>query len=319
MIYLKQYFFFPFIFTLINLFSFSQTSTLEIHKESPKSSSEKTIASQFNRVMVIPFETKMYMSEADKDISEKTGKNQKEICEIFRKGICNNVFIEAKMIYNSTFKSLSMHSQDPELIADLDFIYKSIGYKYLPVPLTPDTSRKTPLGTLKSASDKAREVFDGNKTGNKSTPTSNNGPGTGINNGQISTPPQVSEKYMATSIVNPEVLAFLSSKYECDFFIFINQMDFVVPPNTDYRNLSSGNYSRMIKIHYSIFNKSGKEIYGDAAKTFVSSSDNDAQAIVNSKFDGLAKEIVSHLENPNHSKEPGEKKPEKSRSSYDEY
>ena len=81
--------------------AFSQSSTLEFNKETQKPPSKNLPDAVYNRVMIIPFEPKMYMSQADREISEKTGKTQEEIREVFRKGICNNVFIEAKMVHNS--------------------------------------------------------------------------------------------------------------------------------------------------------------------------------------------------------------------------
>lgn len=311
-------FFLLFFSFFLFLSAFPQSSTLEIPKDKKNPSAKDLPVAQYNRVMVIPFEPKMYMSQADKEISSKTGKTQDEIREIFRKGICNNVFIETKMVHNSVYKSLSMYSEDPEIIADLDYIYKSIGYKYTPVPVQPDTAKPTALSSLKNATDKAQGLFDSNSSVKEE-------PGTKIKNGQISSTPESREKFMNTSIVNPEALAYLSTKYECDFFVFINQMDLVVPPNTDYRDLSSDDYSRLIKIHYTILHKNGNEIYGDAVKAYFSSRENDAVAIVNSNFDDLAKEIVSHLADPDQEKATRDKKKtehkkaNENKSSFDDY
>ena len=211
-----------------------------------------------------------------------------------------------------------MHSEDPEIITDLNYIYKSIGYKYTSVPVPPDTAKPTAVSSLKKATDKAQGIFD-DKSSNKEEP------GTKIKNGQLSSSPGTHEKFMNTTMVNPDALAYLSAKYECDFFVFINQMDLVVPPNTDYRDLSSDDYSRLIRIHYTILHKNGNEIYGDAAKAYFSSRENDATAIVNSNFDGLAMEIVSHLADPNQSKAIQEKtleekkKAKQHKSSFEDY
>lgn len=320
--FLPFYFFFLFSF-LFCLLSFSQSSTLEINKDSEKSASKDLPETQYNRVMVIPFESKMYMSQVDKEISEKTGKNTQEIREIFRRGIVNNVFIETKMVHSSAYGSVSMHSEDPEIISDLDYVYKSFGYKYIPVPVQPDTAKPTAVSSLKKATDKAQEVFEGRQSA--SGGRNKEEPGTKIKDGQISSTPENREKFMNTTIVNPEALAYLSSKYQCGLFIFVNQMDLVVPPGTDYRELSSDNYSRLIKFHYTILNASGNEIYGDAAKFYFSSRENDASAIVNSHFSEIAKEIVSHLPDPNQAKAMQEKKKEekkkanKQQSSFDDY
>lgn len=327
MVSLKSSTSFIFFFFLLHL-SFSQSSTLEINKDKRKPSSESSPDACFNRVMIIPFEPKMYMSQVDKELSENTKKNlpdtqsiaqkQRNIREIFRKGICNNLFIETKMVHNSAYRAVSMFSEDPEIIADLDYIYKSIGYKYTPVHARPDTTKPTAVASLKKATDKAQEIFDTKVSASEQ-------PGTKIKNGQISSTPENREKFMSTAIVNPDALAYLSSKYECDFFVFVNQMDFVVPPNTDYRDLSNDDYSRLIKMHYTILHKNGNEIYADAAKEYSSSRENDANAIVISNFDDLAKEIVSHLGDPNQQKavqdkrQEEKKKAKQQRSSFDDY
>lgn len=306
---------FYFLFALV---SFPQSSTLEIHKDKKNNTASDLPENKFNRVMIIPFETKMYMSQIDKEISEKTGKPKEEIKEIFRKGIVNNVFIEAKMVHQSAYKSLSMYSEDPEIITDLDRIFKSIGYNYVPVHVPPDTSRQTAVASLKKATEKVQDIFDG-KTNNKEEP------GASIKNGQVHAVPENREKYMNTTMMNPDLLPYLSAKYECDYFIFINQLDLVIPPNTDYRDLGSDDYSRLVKVHYTILYKNGSEIYGDAVKTYISSRENDAQNIVNLQFGGLAKEIVSHLTDPHQTKavqqknKADQKKANEHRSSFDDY
>lgn len=315
--FLPFYFFFLFSF-FFPLLSFSQSSTLEINKDHERSVSEDLPETQYNRVMVIPFDPKMYMSQIDKEISEKTGKNADEIREIFRRGISNNVFIETKMIHNSAYSSVSMHSEDPEIISDLDYIYKSFGYKYVPVPVPPDTAKPTAVSSLKKATGKAQELFEGMNPPKEE-------PGAKIKNGQIYSTPENREKFMNTTVVNPDALAYLSSKYQCELFVFVNQMDLVVPPGTDYRELSSDDYSRLIKFHYTILNKSGSEIYGDAAKIYFSSRENDASAIVNGYFDEIAREIAFHLPDPSEAKAMQEKKKEekkkanKQQSSFEDY
>lgn len=300
--------------------AFSQSSTLEIHKDKKTSTAQAVPEAVFNRVMIIPFDPKMYMSQCDKEISEKTGKDADGIRETFRKGICNNTFIEAKMVHNSVYKSLSMYSEDPEIIADQSFIYQSVGYKYLPVPARPDTAKTTAISSLQKASEKAQGIFEKGPETKKPAEE-----GTKINEGQIVSHPSAREKYMNTEITNPDALAYLSAKYECDIFIFINQMDLVVPPNTDYRDLASDDYSRLLKFHYTIVGKNGKEIYGDAAKAYFSSRENDAQSIVNGQFDDIAKEIVSHLPDPNQAKALQQKKNEEQKkakqhkSSFDDF
>lgn len=267
---------------------FAQSSTLEIHREQKKTTSADLPETRFNRVMIIPFDHKMYMSQIDREIHEKTGKSAEEIVEIFRRGAANSVFIETRQVQSSKYTAISMHSEDPEIIADLDYIYKSIGYKYLPVPTPPDTGKPAATASLKKATDKAQSLFDG-ISGAKEEP------GTRIKEGQLSSVSETREKYMHTEIVNNDALAYLSAKYECDVFVFVNQLDIVIPPGTDYRELSSDNYSRLIKTHYTIFNKGGAVLYGNAAKTWFSSRENDAQQIAAKYFVEIAKEIASHL------------------------
>lgn len=308
--------FFIFLSSFFIPHSFAQSSTLEINNEKSPVGKNDLPPLQYNRVMVIPFEEKMYMSQIDKEISEKTGKTQNEIREIFRKAICNNVFIETKMAHDRFYSAVSMHSEDPEIIADLNYIYQSIGYKYLPVPSPHDTAKPTAVSSLKKATDKAQEIFDEKKEGES---------GTKIQEGQIVSHPDNREKYMSVAVVNREMLSTLSLKYECEYFIFINQLDLVVPPGTDYRELSSDEYPRLMKTHFTILDKNGNEIYGNAVKSYFSSRENDAQKIANSQFENVAKQIISKLPDPNQSKNSEEKKKEeqkkakKQQSSFDDY
>ncbi|MDC3260095.1 hypothetical protein OAU66_00920, partial [bacterium] len=111
---------------LVAYVSFSQDATIDLSSEELRltKTEEPTIdkvsdSIKYAKVMIIPFEPKLYMSDVDRGISKKTGMSTTQIKYNFRLGLANTM-------YSQTIKdrpAIQMYSADNEDIQqDLSYI-----------------------------------------------------------------------------------------------------------------------------------------------------------------------------------------------------
>ncbi len=243
-----------------------------------------------NRVMIIPFEEKMYMSGIDREIAFKEQLSFSQIRRIMRQGLTDMLLLEIK---KSGFKTVSMLSTDTTIAKDLKYIYYSIGYKY---EVLPTEQLQTDEVANQSASEKVGKTL--NKLFKKEPEETKEEGGTRIEEGQIVSYKDEREKFMNTRIINPNMLEYLAQKYASNLFVFINELDIEEAATTDQYAIGNNAQKRRIKVHFSIFNAQGKEIYAGAAITNFSSLENKPNAIVNKQFTKLAGVISEKLPQP---------------------
>lgn len=222
-------------------------------------------------VLVVPFETKMYMSQIDRQICNRHQISFENMVDIMRKNLADIVAFKLEDVIDAY--SLMQPGKD-SLEHELHYTYTSVNYVYRAMPeekkeTAKDSSRlpvKIKIGTK------------GEKTNTK--PKTENG----IQNGQIIAEEDPREKFMDADIINPKLLNELSGLYHSTWFVFINQLDLLYSPeSTDQIR---------IKVHYSIFNENGTKKYAGAAISKMPSSISDLSTIKNDYFYAIATEIT---------------------------
>src|ERR1700746_2695523 len=148
-----------------------------------------------HKVMVIPFEPKLYMSQIDHKINAETKFNQKEIKEAFRKGINAEL---AKAI-KQKYEVLDLLKDTAKYKKDVLVIYKSITFNYEKVPN--QSNYKAPVG----------------EKGKNAT----------IKNGQILVESNADARFMNVKVTSPALIPGLYAKHKTDLFLFINQLDII--------------------------------------------------------------------------------------------
>ncbi len=263
-----------------------------------------------DRVLIVPFEPKMYMSGIDKDISMKTGMTFQQIRNNMRFGLCNELLSQ---LHGQMKTTSLMHLDTGGIEEELRYIYASIGYKYKEMPteqmvpvkeIEPGEDAKTidkakyKLNTLvNNVKDKVNTIGE----------TEEEEPvrSAGVVNGEVVTSYDDSERYMATSIHNPNLLNQLNMKFGATKFMFINQLDIERAAKPTQRGLATDSYQRKIKVHYTIFNLDGTEFSSGASISYFPSRVNDMNIIIKNHFAAISKHISSKLSEPeaNHSGE----------------
>ena len=274
---LKQFFLIA-LFMLSNILLFAQDQTMG-KKERITFEIDKGGSKIKKKVLIIPFDNKMYMSEVDREISEENQLDFNQIRAKFRKSLNELLFIAL----NENYKAFSMLNEDKDLQEDLSRIYYSIGFKYDVVEKTPEEKE---LEKKSSGSQKRVLV---NKKKDVSNTTS------GIQKGEVISNPNNEIRFMNSVIASPTILEHLSRKYGAELLIFINQMDIKHSADATAYTLADNTSNREIKVHYTIMDIKGKQQAAGAAFSNFAGNDNNISNVINSSFPNLVKKILSSL------------------------
>jgi hypothetical protein len=226
----------------------SQNSTIGEDKPQVKPAVEKT------RVLLIPFDPKMYMSDIDRSINRETKMNFDQIRDAFRSGIDNQLISRFKPNYSV----ISLLHDTAKTKKDLQFIYKSTGYKY----------------TVTQGKEKPVEQAN-------------------ISKGQLTIPVRgEEERYMRTVINQPGLLEAMNKKFGAELFVFISEIDLKSSVDAD------GNPFREAWIHFTVYDLTGKQVGGGLAKTRFDADLNEPKKIVSRSFPAAAQTIYSRTVTP---------------------
>lgn len=231
-------------------------------------------------ILIVPFDSKMYFSDIDRDISQKTEMNFHEIKGKFRAALDQNIYIAFKKYYSP--QSFYMMDQE-EALKELNYIYNSIGYKYEVVPeeevVEKESTGKKFINKFKKK-EKEEEYIEA-----------------GVQNGQVVSQIDDREKYMMTKVTNENLLPNLDTKYKASYYLFVNQLD--IKRAADMRYLATDEaYKREIKVHYTIIDAKGEVASTGAIKSRFSSSQNDIEKIIKTQFPLIAERMVNNLLGP---------------------
>lgn len=216
-----------------------------------------------HKVMVIPFEPKLYMSEIDHKINTETKLNQKEIKEAFRKGINAELARALKQKY----EVLDLLKDTTKYKKDIVNIYKNITFSYEKVP--DQANYKAPV------EEKA-----------KKDPT--------IKNGQILVESNTDARFMNAKVTGAALIPSLYAKYKTDLFLFINQLDVFSGQAAAASDISAST-ERTLTLHYTVFTVDAKEINSGTCGIKFTSDVNTPAKIISGYVSKIAAEITRRI------------------------
>ena len=237
------------------LFSASQPANgsgkdSEAHQASPK-------------IMIIPYEPRMFLSDADLDISEYSELTPQQIRTTFRTGITEKVNAQLKEEHE-TYSFLN--DLRPEAMDELKRIYGAIDYSMdtsfaILHPQQDTTNGKTALSEKKLR----KKEIEKREAG-----------------GDI--------KFMNVKILDPQLLSDMNGKYGADVFVFLTQAE-IKTKAKDCIDFQSKNYQREFKLHYAVYSKNGEELFGDVITVQSLSASNDINKIIADNFPMIAEQV----------------------------
>ena len=234
----------------------------------------------YQRIMIIPFDTKMYLSDADRDIGEESGYDLEEIRRRFRLGL--DISLQASLV--DSFGSYPiLRDTASQAREDLAQIYRGISYKYdIPDRVVrgmkadmeePEYKKVFKKVFKKKDQDEEEEalemeLFEGSS--------------------QKEFIRKHPDKYLNVIIRDEDLLDSLHAHYGADLFLFVNQMEI----ETDYEDcIDRVNeiYNRKMRIHYSMFTVEGVQVAGDVVSVDFPSNSNNMSRIIGTDMPQLAR------------------------------
>lgn len=104
----------------------------------------------------------------------------------------------------------------------------------------------------------------------------------------------VEKAYINIGFHDQRLLGELAENYQADVFLFLNE--FEIKDNfKDCMDLAGEVHDREVRVHYSVFDRSGKQLYGDVAVAHLWSNVNDVEAVMRSTFPSITDYILGSL------------------------
>lgn len=213
-----------------------------------------------NKIMLIPFESRMYLSEIDAKINQESKLSAKQIKAMMRDGLNEQLYKKLK----SKMNVVDMVDDTAKTRKDLDNIYQYLSYQY----------QKTPNQENYKAPKNEKETK-------------------GVNNGQIVVETTSDSRFMNAKLKNATLVPYLTGKYKTNLYLFINELD--IKSFNSIPGDFSATSNRKIIVHYTIYTYDAKEINSGIAEVEMPSNINNPSKIINSYFSQVADLIVARL------------------------
>ena len=271
-----------FLFVLAGAsFVFGQDFIYDLDKKS-KSDVEvyKEGEGKYKKLVLIAYKPVMHLPDpaGDMELLVHSGKD----LDAFHKYVRMGLDLRLAEEFKSGYSVISLlRNADEETKRDLERIYGSVSYDYVERPLGLDEKKK-PGKIIKE-----RLAPKDDSPGRDAELT--------IRDGQLSSrKTDRSEEYMNVSIKDSTLLPYLVNKYDAEIFVFLNQFElkklFVKGEDVAYNK-----YGREVIVHYSVIDKTGKQLYGNAATDNIEAKYDNINEIINMTFPNISKEMFGHI------------------------
>lgn len=213
-----------------------------------------------NKIMLIPFENKMYLSEIDANINQESKLSAKQIKAMMRDGMNEQLYKKLK----TKMSVVDMIDDTTKTKKDLENIYQYLSYQY----------QKTPNQENYKAPSNEKEIKN-------------------VDKGQLAVETVSDSRFMNAKLKNATLVPYLSNKYKTNLYLFINELD-IKSISSVPGDFSAGS-SRKIIVHYTIYTFDAKEINSGIAEVNMPSNINNPSKIINSYFSLVADLITNRL------------------------
>lgn len=248
---------FPF-YLIISFYHLSAQNTTI----SQKKSTEREAAAK-HKMLLVPFEPKLYMSEIDRFINAETKLSAREIKFKFRDGLNGQLYRAFK---GTGYNVVDLMEDTVKYKKDTEGLYQYLSYEYLKVP--DQNNYKAPK---KEKEDKK------------------------IEKGQLVVETNGDKRYMEARVTNPKVVPMLYGKYKTDVFVFINQLDLLTVGSKDPGDLGEGSPNRKIVVHYTVYTFDAKEINSGIIEEEFDPELNNPKKIIDKHFSKIALTLVERV------------------------
>lgn len=215
-----------------------------------------------HKVMLIPFEPKLYNSEIDYMINKETKLSGKEIKYKFRDGMNEQLY---KAFKNSKYGVVDLMEDTVKYRKDTEAIYSHLNYEYMKVP---DQEHYKP--PVKEKNEKQ------------------------IDKGQVKVETNSDARFMNAKVDNAKLVPTLYGKFKTDVFVFINQLDIKAAMASTEFSGGGGEYRKII-VHYTVYTYDAKEINSGIAEQEFPTNLNDPSKIITKYMSKVAETISTRV------------------------
>ncbi|MFO7878469.1 MAG: hypothetical protein ACQES0_07475 [Bacteroidota bacterium] len=103
------------------------------------------------------------------------------------------------------------------------------------------------------------------------------------------------DKYLHVIYTNPDFIPELAKRRNLDKILFVNQLEIQGSYGNPYIS-GDGEASRLIKVHYSLYNKSGILLHGGFSSTTIPFRLNDVETVVEDYFPAIVRQIMLNID-----------------------
>lgn len=227
-----------------------------------KNKPEREVAAP-HKVMIIPFEPRLYLSEIDQRIHNETKLSAREIKYTFRNGLNEQLFKAFKAI---GYNALDLMEDTCKYKKDLEGIYEYLTYDFQKIP-----NQQNYQAPKKEKSEKK------------------------IQKGQLNVETNDEARFMNARLTSPKLVPILYGKYKTDLFVFINQLDIKAAGSSTSTDQNNTDQNRKIVVHYTVYSLDAKEINSGVAEEEFASDLNNPKKIIDRHFSHIAAVIAQRV------------------------
>lgn len=242
---------------LLSSSAFGQNQTINT-----KSPTSREVLSN-HKVLLIPFEPRLYMSEIDRAINAETKQSGKEIRFRFRDGLNDQLY---KALRSSKFAAMDLMEDTVLYKKDLIAVYQGLSFEYMRVP--DQKNYKPPV--------KDKELKK-------------------VDKGQLIVETNSDQRFMNARLSNPKVLQNLQAKYKTDLFLFINELDIKASGSKLPGEIGDGAENRKIIVHYTLFDAAGNELNSGIVEEDFEPLLNNPKRIVEKHFSKISEVLILRI------------------------
>jgi len=261
-----------------------------IQEKTPAEDVDGLYENDVPKLLVIPFDPHLYWSDADMEIGKQSKLDMPRVRQAFRKRL-------SALLDPEGFQTIHLlGGKIKDSLTDLNKIYTSVTYEYKdviytqanpkPEPPKPDAKTQVKNG-VNNTLNKAKNIFkkDEEEDDNQQPVYQNSSRAVHAKN---------PAKYFAVNVKDPQFYTYFNNKYKIDYYIFINQFE-VETDYTECLDRARQNYKRNFVTHFSIFDKTGKQIAGHRIIVHYPSNSNNISQILKDNMETVAKRILAEL------------------------
>jgi hypothetical protein len=234
---------------------------------------EKKDSVPAHKVILIPYDPRYYLSDADRDIAEQSNQDPKRFRATFHQTVDRYV----QRAIGGSYECISLLNDTADRLEQtLGEIMGRTGYKYeKAIPITPKAPKEG-LSIFQTVKPDEKSHND-SRTATQYIPVSGDA------------------MYMRAVVTRPqELFKKLNEEYQADIFVFLTQLEI----KTNYKScmdIANQIYRREIMLHFTVYDIQGNLLAGSYATSYFPSNSNSTGKIIGDCFPELAYYVAGCL------------------------